>query len=84
MSAKKTKQANIPQYPTTVNENAQHHHVIDSAHIEVKGAECNEHTRASIEALAKAAHANADAIAACARALQGGSINMEAGIKVGG
>lgn len=58
--------------------------IIDSCHVEVKGVPCNEHTRAAIEALAKAAQANAEAISACAKAMQGGAINLEAGIKVGG
>lgn len=46
-------------------------------------APANEHTRAAVEALANAARANADAIAACAAALKGGNAILETGIRLG-
>jgi hypothetical protein len=43
----------------------------------------NEHTRAAIESLANAAAENASAIAAIARALEGGGAHMDCAIRVG-
>jgi len=59
MSAKKT-----PVQPATGN-------TISNCNFESHSA-ANEHTRASVEALAAAAEANAEAISQIAKALQGG------------
>jgi hypothetical protein len=43
----------------------------------------NEHTRVAVEALSKAAQANAEAILAIANALKGSPATIETGIKLG-
>ena len=43
----------------------------------------NEHTRAAVESLANAAAENARAIAAIARALEGGGAHMDCAIRLG-
>lgn len=49
----------------------------------VNTSAANEHTRAAVEALAKAAEANARAISDIALALQGSPATMETGIRIG-
>jgi guanyl-specific ribonuclease Sa len=46
-------------------------------------ATANEHTRAAVEALAGAAKANAEAISAIARALQGGDARIDSAFRFG-
>lgn len=46
-------------------------------------APTNEHTRDAVVALAEALKANANALAEAARALKGGNVSMENGIRVG-
>lgn len=46
--------------------------------------EANEHTRSAVEALSKAAEANANAIAAIANALKGGNATIERAINISG
>lgn len=58
--------------------------VIRDCQITATNAPANEHTRGAIEALAKACEANAAAIAACAHALRGSDVRMDAGIRLGG
>ena len=50
---------------------------ITNCHLQ-NGVQCNEHTRAAVEALANAAKANAEAIGRIASALTGGNAVMEA------
>jgi hypothetical protein len=43
----------------------------------------NEYTRDAVVALAKVLEANANALAETARALKGGNVSMECGIRIG-
>ncbi len=49
----------------------------------INSSPANEHTRAAVIALAKAAKANAKAIGIIAVALKGSNSHMEAGFKIG-
>lgn len=71
MTAKKTTPKKEPSYN------------IENCTITNTNAPTNEYTRDAVIALAEALEANANALAETARALKGGNVSMETGIRVG-
>lgn len=55
---------------------------VDNCTITATNAPTNEHTRAAVEALAKAAEANANAILEISRALRGADVRMDSAIRI--
>lgn len=73
-----TKKPTAPAAPTAPTNST----VVQNCSI-VNTSAANEHTRAAVEALARAAEANAKAISDIAQGLKGSPANMEHGIYFG-
>ena len=56
---------------------------IENCNVTCTNAPTNEHTRDAVIALAKALEQNANALAETARALKGGNVSIENGIRMG-
>ena len=70
-----------PETKKTATEKPTYH--IENCSITNTVPPANEHTRAAVEALAKALEANAVALGDTAKALRGGNATIENGIRVG-